>query len=431
MATINVAFSSGLESVAMVTKGLRDGHTLNLCVINVSNNRDTFLFELYNTVKFVEYVKENMEALGFKGSIKNIYQSVRCPWAPCQKNSRRLMNHYDDHGDMVVSTITQQFATVVGMLDLRRWNVLSEYPGVWIGWLKQDAAEFSNLEYDHTEEDYRDLLELPKKLGRLAVADRTGTVYRAPLWELSKQQVFDMIPPELRPFVIHTGQAKVFRGLGDDSKIVYNITEAKRIEWHASKMKDELCGEHWEYKLSEIPLRYRLLAGEVTAADIKLPPEADQFAMDVAQGYGLRVSPGPTKDLHEVENQFLNWTRCLVDMINAKGIKYPTKEEEALALVKKELKAYTPRKVEVREKDDKVFILVGDTIVETADAELIEEARAYQKKQLEEKLREQVEVLQDGSDEPACALVNEVDEVNPVHLLEEIKLPAQGRDFCG
>lgn len=214
------------------------------------------------------------------------------------------------------------------MLDLRRWNILSEYPGVWIGWLKQDAAEFSNLEYDHTEEDYRDLLELPKKLGRLAVADRTGTVYRAPLWELSKQQVFDMIPPELHPFVIHTGEGAVFRGRGADSKIVYNVVEAKRIEWRASKMKDEMCGEHWEYKLSEIPLRYRLLADEVNAADIGLPPECDQLAMDIARGFGFQVGSGPISSLREVENHFLNWVRCVIDMVNEKGAKYPTREEE-------------------------------------------------------------------------------------------------------
>lgn len=402
MATINVAFSSGLESVAMVVKGLRDGHKLNLCVINVSNNRQTFLFEVWNTLRFMKYCEANMKELGFKGCFGTFYISPRCPWGPIRGGGTKE--------DVVVNTITQQFGTLLGMLDLRRLNVMTEYPGVWIGWLKQDAAEYSFNEYDHTEQDYKDLLELPKKLGRLAVADRTGTVYRAPLWELTKGQVLAMIPEQLIPFVIHTGQASIHRS---EDKIVYNVYSHKRDEWRGANIDAEMCGEHWEYKLSDISPEVRLIAGEMKASDVGLPPEADQWLLDITEPFIFGMLPGSVSGLPDMWWRYRNWIRVMVDGVNKFKLRYPTKEEENLALVKQELKTYTPRKVEVHEKDGKILISVGHTFIETADTALIEEARAYQKKQEEEKLREKVEVLQDGSDEPACALVDEIEEVKP------------------
>lgn len=398
MPSVNIAFSAGLESMAMAVKALRMGLDINLCVIHVANNPETYMFEVYHTTKIVEKIKELQKFdPGLKGKINQIIIKPEVPYAPALARYSG-----DEESPLVCNSVNQQFAVLLGMMDVRRY-VLRENPAVWIGWLSQDTAEHSFNLYDHTDQDYKDLLNLPKVLGRVSNSDRVGNPFFAPLWDMSKRDVYLSIPKELLEMVIHTGSGNVNLQAGT---ISYNIYQNKRKECIDAGMPVEFCNESMEYKLTDIPLSIRMLCGAVYASDVKLPATADNMVQRIARRIGGCVKAWRISDLSWLSNELTEVLESTVNTVNEfADIRYPTEKEKAIQYYTELFAEGTTRKVRVYEEEGTTIMEVAGSRLRDMPSELLEQARRIQATQEKAKrnleLEDQVEVLQDGSDEHA------------------------------
>lgn len=266
MPVVNIAFSGGTESTALMVYALEKGFEVNLCVLNVSNSMETFLFELANARKVAEAVKE----FNYPGKIYEVIALSTPRWSPPMG-----MNC-----GVCVNSITQQFSVALAMMDIRRYLLERCNPTTFIGWIKGDASENSFNEYDHSLKDYADLLNIPVMLGKISNADRTQIPFRAPFWDMTKKEVFELIPDPLLKFVLHTGRGSVsFK----EDLITYTAYPNKKREWEGAGIETEMQTK-WSYPLSEISLEDRVFTGQVTASDFGLPDKYDCVVSNLAEG---------------------------------------------------------------------------------------------------------------------------------------------------
>lgn len=266
MPVVNIAFSGGTESTALMVYALQKGFEVNLCVLNVSNSMETFLFELANARKVAEAVK----GLNYPGNIHDVIALSTPRWAPAMGMSC----------DLCVNGVTQQFSVALAMMDIRRYHLARCNPTTFIGWIKGDASENSFNEYDHSSKDYTDLLNVPVMLGKISNADRTQVPFRAPFWNMTKKEVFELIPEALLKFVIHTG-----KGITSFSEgvVTYTSYPDKKKEWKASGIEKEMQTS-WSYPLSEISLEDRVFTGQIIASDLGLPDKYNDLVSHLAAG---------------------------------------------------------------------------------------------------------------------------------------------------
>lgn len=271
---INIAYSGGVESVHMLLKALSEGHDVNLCVINVTGNRERFLFELTAARLMAKYIKEES---AYSGNILKIIG--------VSKTFQVLLVDKASDLNAVRNTVTQQYNTAVGMLAIRSQQPLNDIAQVWIGWLKEDASESSYSDFDHSEEAYYRLLNLPALIGDLSNADNIGKPFRAPLWDMSKKEIFDMIPEKFYKFMTINGRTRLTLGqinkelistayegkLKEYRKVGITLTEKNTLDRiHNDKIlfSDKLfCGLVSTVDLS-IDKRYRELVKELSSRDL-------------------------------------------------------------------------------------------------------------------------------------------------------------------
>lgn len=273
MSEVNIAFSAGIDSTALLILGLRRGFKVNLHMINVSGIPETMMYEAYTMWRIVEEVKK----MTFKsGSIGTISYCFEAPFPARMGNGKETQ---------VCNSIVQQLATVLGMVDVRRMNY-EECPGTWIGWNKSDAAESSLIEWDHTEQDYHDLANVvPAIIGRLGNADNLETPFRMPLWDLNKKEIYAILPQQLKDLTLVNGKAHVHPG---ENKATYNAYPHKLKE--LSMQLDMEMPEHWDVVLTDIPVHIRIMCGYALPSDVGLPDEAMELVLELSKLYAWRYN---------------------------------------------------------------------------------------------------------------------------------------------
>jgi hypothetical protein len=275
MSEVNIAFSAGIDSTALLMMALRRGFKVNLHMMNVSGIPETMMYEMYTMHRIVEEVKK----MTFKGgSISTISYSMDAPFAARMKGGDRSENQ-------VCNSITQQLATAFGMADIRRMNY-DENPGTWIGWNRADASETSLIEWDHSEQDYHDLCTLvPSVIGRLGNADNLETPFRMPLWDMDKKDIYAMLPQVLKDLVLVNGKARVWP---HENKAVYNAYPHKLKE--LAQQLDMEMPEHWDVTLTDIPAHIRIMCGFGLPSDVGLPDEAMNLVLELSKLYSWRYN---------------------------------------------------------------------------------------------------------------------------------------------
>jgi hypothetical protein len=267
MSQVNIAFSSGIDSTALLMLALRRGFDVNLHMINVSGIPETMMYEMYTMGRIVEEVKK----ITFKtGCINTVSYAMATPFPARMKSG--------SSDNPICNSITQQLATVFGMADIRRMNY-DDCPGTWIGWNRADASESSLIEWDHSEQDYHDLCNLvPSVIGRLGNADNLETPFRMPLWDMEKKEIYAMLPQALKDLVLVNGKAHVY---AHENKAVYNAYPHKLKE--LSHQLDMEMPEHWEVKLTDIPAHIRIMCGYGLPSDVGLPDEANHLVLELSK----------------------------------------------------------------------------------------------------------------------------------------------------
>lgn len=275
MSEVNIAFSAGIDSTALLMLGLQRGFKVNLHMMNVSGIPETMMYEMYTMHRIVEEVKK----MTFKGgSINSVSYAMESPFAARMKGGDRNENQ-------VCNSITQQLATALGMADIRRMNY-DECPGTWIGWNRADASESSLIEWDHSEQDYQDLCTVvPGVIGRLGNADNLETPFRMPLWDMNKKEIFAMLPQSLKDLVLVNGKGYVDPR---ENKATYNAYPHKLKE--LSMQLDMEMPEHWGVKLTDIPAHIRIMCGYGLPSDVGLPNEAMELVLELSKLYYWRYN---------------------------------------------------------------------------------------------------------------------------------------------
>lgn len=273
MSEVNIAFSAGIDSTALLMLGLRRGFKVNLHMINVSGIPETMMYEMYTMHRIVEEVKK----MTFKsGSIGTISYCFEAPFPARMGNGKETQ---------VCNSIVQQLATVLGMVDVRRMNY-EECPGTWIGWNRADASESSLIEWDHTEQDYHDLATaVPAMIGRLGNADNLETPFRMPLWEMTKKEIYAILPQSLKDLTLVNGKAYV---APLENKATYNAYPHKLKEL-ALQLDMELP-EHWAVALTDIPVHIRVMCGYALPSDVGLPDEAMGLVLELSKLWAWRYN---------------------------------------------------------------------------------------------------------------------------------------------
>lgn len=299
MTQVNIAFSGGIDSTALLMLALRRGFQVNLHMINVSGIPETMLFEMYTMYLIVEAVKK----MTFKnGCINTVSYAMVSPFPARMKGGQA--------DSPVCNSITQQLATAFGMADIRRMNY-DEVPGTWIGWNRADAAETSLCEWDHSEKDYSDLLTVvPSIVGRLGNADNLETPFRTPLWDMDKKEIYAMLPQELKDLVLVNGKARVW---AHENKAVYNAYPHKLKE--LSQQLDMEMPEHWEVPLTDIPGHIRIMCGFGLPSDVGLPDEAMSLVLELSKLYAWRYDIAFDKWERNNVSNFKNFVEQHIKMV--------------------------------------------------------------------------------------------------------------------
>jgi hypothetical protein len=312
MSEVNVAFSSGIDSTALLVMGLRRGFRVNLHMINVSGIPETMMYEAYTMWRIIEEVKK----MTFKsGSIGTVSYSFESPFPARTKGGTE---------DQVCNSIVQQLATVLGMVDIRRMNY-DQCPGTWIGWNKADASESSLIEWDHTEQDYEDLVtKVPAMIGRLGNADNLETPFRMPLWDLSKKEIYAILPPELKALTLVNGKAYVDP---EKNKATYNAYPHKLKE--LAEQLDMEMPEHWAVDLTDIPAHIRIMCGYGLPSDVGLSDDALPLVLELSKLFSWKYNI--TFEKAEKSNAVSNFKYFVDNHIELVGKLSAFKKEEAVA----------------------------------------------------------------------------------------------------
>lgn len=321
MPTVNIAFSGGVESVYLLQHALERGFKVNLCLINVHNNLENRLAEMVAIERIIKFFKDKMQddkdylpraSWRLKGEIKDIIHVPVCPW----------VSGLTDRDSPVTYSVTQQFATVLGMIYCRREYMDRFIPTGWIGWLKRDASEFSCDEHDHSEEDYGALLRLPETIGPLSNADNIGVKFHAPLWDMDKTDIYNALMDEVKPLVVPNGQGSINAW---DNTVTLTPYSNKADEWKAAGIPME---KEYTYDYTELSWMGRYVCGALLPVDVGIRDTGENRTM--LRMLSAFFSKGRTvirpNDQHSMKNEIKRTVRDLIRTCQAMP-PMPTEEE--------------------------------------------------------------------------------------------------------
>lgn len=263
---VRIAFSCGVESTYLLQKALEEGYNVWPCYINVTNNPLTQAVEFHRMRQILAVAKALYVDKG-RGCIGEITYY-----------KKTLLEGCEDRNPKGATAVVQQFNTALGMLMIRRNDILrGSYPGVWIGWIKEDSFEGTSCPWDYLEEEYQAFLNFPKAFGKLTSADFRGVPFSAPLWDMKKIDIYNKVHPELRPLILANGRPCHHH---DDRTLSWGIHQHK---------KDELdhAGIPYEpvtvFQVKDLGYISRMIGGLFKGEDFDLPSFADPLIADLVK----------------------------------------------------------------------------------------------------------------------------------------------------
>jgi hypothetical protein len=321
MTTVNIAFSGGVESVYLLQLALERGFNVNLCLINVHNALNNRLAELIACEKIIKYfetrIREDQEYLPktswkYAGQIKDIIHVAVCPWVPSQNDNR----------SPATFEVTQQFSTILGMMYCRREYLDRFIATCWIGWIKQDASEFSCDEHDHSEEDYGALLRLPQVIGPLSNADNIGVQFRAPLWEMDKLDIYNSLEEGLKELLIPNGSGCVNSKEGTVTHTPYS---GKVDEWRRAGIPTD---KEYVYDYTQASWMTRYVCGSLLPADVEIEdtPATREMLCTLSPFFSKGRTVIRPNDHYSIKREIKNLVHDLIRTCQAMT-HMPTKEE--------------------------------------------------------------------------------------------------------
>lgn len=321
MTTVNIAFSGGVESAYLLQMALERGFKVNICMINVNNSLDTRISEIIAMEKIIKVFREKISddqdylpkaKQRFTGMINDIMHMPVCPF-PTRQDKFRSVVTFD---------VTQQFAAVLGMLMIRREYMDTSIPSCWIGWIKQDAAETSFNEVDFTEDEYQQLLTLPKIIGPLSNADNIGVEFRAPLWDMPKSVIYDSIIDEVKPLLIPNGTGYIN---WSNLTVTHVPFDHKLDEWKAAGIPSQ---REYVFNIEEASWMGRYCSGTLLPQDVELEdtPHTREILNLVAPFFCKGRTLIRPRDVSAIKSDIPNRVSDLIRSAQLMA-KLPTKEE--------------------------------------------------------------------------------------------------------
>lgn len=303
MATILLAFSGGVESTALLEKALTDGHKVVACMINVHGDNVKRLAEITACERIIKYYRDN--SAPYQGKIVSVVHAPICPWVPAAMDTHPLAHN----------SITQQFATVLGMMSIRRYFMNNGMPTTWIGWIQEDTSDYSNYELDFSPKQYKQLLDLPKILGPLSNSDLSGCPFRAPFWDMSKADILKIIPTPVIDLLIPNASRT-----DTQTTITLHPYENKIKEWVEAglyKVDEDLVPiiPNYDYSVEEASFEARYLSGLLLPKDLGLLDTKtnhtllENISPFLSKGFSVVLD----KDFSRIKSSLSNMLRVITD----------------------------------------------------------------------------------------------------------------------
>lgn len=269
---IIVPVSGGLESTYLLQQAMTRKADITVVFINVCGVGQGCVGELLSMNKTLEFFRsKDLDKIKYPGKIVEVIYYLAKPYLNIVNRGAPV---FQDLQNRQTNNINQQISVVMALAKVRSSIVAKSLgqksPTTVIGWLHEDSSDLSLDDYDFSEAEYQDLLNLPVTLGRLSNADRLAVPFRAPLWKMTKQQVWAQLDPALEPFIIPNGWGKYEE---ENSCIVHTPHDYKKEEYEEAgiPIKDEYV---LEIKDDGLGFFVKRLLGMVTWKDLDLPQEA-------------------------------------------------------------------------------------------------------------------------------------------------------------
>lgn len=270
--SIIVPVSGGLESTYLLQKAMSMNAKITVVFINVVGVAEGMVGELLSMNKTLDYFRsKNLDKVQYPGEITKVIYYLAKPYLNVVDRGSPVNREFQNRQ---TNNINQQMSVIMALAKVRAGIVSEsvgvESPTVMIGWLKEDSSEVSYDEYDFSAAEYQELLNLPVSLCRLSNADRLAVPFRAPLWEMTKRQVWNKLDKSLEPFIIPNGWCKYEE---ENSWVIHTPFNNKQQEYADAgiPIQSSYC---LAIEDNALGFFVKLLLKMVTWKDLDLPQEA-------------------------------------------------------------------------------------------------------------------------------------------------------------
>lgn len=272
MTVVNLSFSGGIESMAMLQMAMEKGFSIAVIIQNLSGTPQGTVAELLATRKTIDFFRNHPDKEKYPGKIEDVYYMLGLP----HLNRPETTNYNSRIGELVSNSQSQQWGCIQNLMVFRQASILrGRYPTTWIGWLKEDCTEYSHEEHDFTVAELQEMLHMPTRIGVLGSGDRVARPFRAPLWDMAKKDVWEYIDKDIRDNVIPNGAATYD---SENHTLVHSVYGFKQLEYKDAGIPVQETyvldatseGEEFHFFLNHF-------LGRVRAVEFNLPPEAQDF----------------------------------------------------------------------------------------------------------------------------------------------------------
>lgn len=295
MAVINLAWSGGVESVAMYHKAMKAGHTVNPCLVNATGSACVTLVELIALAKVEDYFRDHMD--DYPGSIGKTFVMMDTSMAVPS-----IYTIDSNRQSPFVHIANQSLNVVLGMMQASRSNI-HLFPSTWIGFIQEDTSEHTLNINEWSEADYQVLLNLPATLGKLAGTDIGCRPFIAPLWDVPKRILYNDLPGELKELVLPNLISHWYT-LKENDEVVLTVSKEKEVEWERAGIP--LPTQRFVFRLKDSTPAMRLLVGLPTPKDLEIEDDLGGTLHEIAQGIIRRKSGYWMNDYEEVKGVYLD-----------------------------------------------------------------------------------------------------------------------------
>jgi len=270
-----VPVSGGLESTYLLQHAMTMRAKITVVFINVAGVAEGMLAELLSMNKTLEYFRsKDLDKTQYPGEIVDVIYYLAKPYLNVITRGYPMSRDFQNRQ---TNNINQQMSVVMALTKVRSAivsnSIGAESPTVLIGWLKEDSSEVSYDDYDFSAAEYQEFLKLPVTLGRLSNSDRLAIPFKAPLWEMTKQQVWDKLNPALKSFIMPNGWCRYEE---ENSWVIHTPFDNKKYEYVDAGIPIEPTYT-LQIENNDLGFFAKLLLKMVTWQDLNLPKEAQRL----------------------------------------------------------------------------------------------------------------------------------------------------------